>query len=74
MYKVYTALQNMECILFMLTTVAYRCCADHSILMTIPLITAPADNSCYTAVLRLLRWCEQSFVDCYGSRSCQSSI
>jgi len=48
-----------------ITTVAYKCCADHSVLMTSSFITAPAG----TVVLRLLQWHEQSFVDCYGSWS-----
>ena len=64
-YQAYTALQNAGCMLMSssveqelnIITTVYKCCVDHSVLMTSPLITAPVDE---TTVLLLLRWCEQS--------------
>jgi len=46
--------------------VVYKCCADYSVHMTSPLTMLWQ--------MRLLWQCQQSFVDCYGSRSNQSSI
>jgi len=64
------ALASIEQELNIRTTVAYICCANHSVLMTTPSITALAEGSHrLTAVLWLLRRCEQSFVDCCGGRS-----
>ena len=51
---------SIEQELNIVTTVAYKCCANHSILMTSPLITALTDGSHSTAVLRLLWQCEYS--------------
>jgi len=56
MYKVYmTSKQkqgmfmltpaSIEQELNIITTVIYKCCVNHSVLMTSPLITAPADGS-----------------------------
>jgi len=44
--------------------VAYKCCADHCVLITSPFTTAPADGSLNS----LLRY-EQSLVDCCVGRS-----
>jgi len=40
---------SIENELNIITTVPYKCCADHSILMTSPLITAPVYSSLGTA-------------------------